>query len=80
MPGEHEKKSRGGHGVRRPLEEVEREEGEHGTTFDCCLAFCGLQKRQGKGGARTKTIAVSTSHRDDETPGRSREYLPVVSS
>lgn len=47
--------------------------------LDCCLAFCGLQKRQSKGNARTRTIAVSTSHRDDETPGRSRGYLPVVS-
>lgn len=48
MLGEHEKKSRGGHGERGLLEEVEREEGEHGTTSGLLFGVLRIRKRQMK--------------------------------
>lgn len=46
MRGEHEKQSRGGHGERRLLEEVEREQGEHGMTFRLLFGVLRIRKRQ----------------------------------
>lgn len=63
MRGEHEKQSRGGHGERRLLEEVEREQGEHGMTFRLLFGVLRIRKRQcGKKthGKRTRQSARPT--------------------